>query len=171
MIETSYLGMSVALDDVEVDNHDYFAHCASHNYHLQRCECCKLLRYPPTSGCPFCGDPICHWTPVEARGVVHSFVEVHHAIQPAFKPHVPYLALLVELDIQQGVPGPEDGLRIMGNLVDTDGVLAGRELVESVGIGSRVRMVFTDLAPGFSLPQWTLDASASQPALPWRPAL
>jgi hypothetical protein len=28
-------------------------------------------------------------------------------------------------------------------------------------------MVFSDLSPGLSLPQWTIDESAPQPA-PWR---
>jgi hypothetical protein len=31
-----------------------------------------------------------------------------------------------------------------------------------------MRMVFTDLAPGLALPQWTLDETAAQPATPWR---
>jgi uncharacterized protein len=29
-------------------------------------------------------------------------------------------------------------------------------------------MVFTDVAPGLSLPQWTLDHDAQQPPRPWR---
>jgi hypothetical protein len=29
-------------------------------------------------------------------------------------------------------------------------------------------MVFTDVAPGLSLPQWTLDETAPQPEKPWR---
>jgi len=31
-----------------------------------------------------------------------------------------------------------------------------------------VRMVFSDVAPGLALPQWTLDEGAVQPAKPWR---
>jgi len=37
-----------------------------------------------------------------------------------------------------------------------------------VGIGTRVRLVFSDVAEGLSLPQWTLDATAKQPDQPWR---
>ena len=44
-----------------------------------------LLRYPPTTACPWCTSPKSNWVPVEAKGTVHSYVEVHHAIQPAFK--------------------------------------------------------------------------------------
>jgi hypothetical protein len=40
--------------------------------------------------------------------------------------------------------------------------------VKTVGIGTRVRMVFSDVAPALSLPQWTVDETAQQPAKPWR---
>jgi len=46
--------------------------------------------------------------PVEGRGTVHSYTEVHHAIQPAFKQFTPYLVLLVELDTQSGKPTREE---------------------------------------------------------------
>jgi uncharacterized protein len=104
---------------------------------------------------------------VEGRGTVHSYTEVHHAIQPAFKPYAPYLVLLVELDTQSGRPTKEEGLRVIGNLARVDGVLAAKSEVERVGIGTRVRMVFTDVAPGIALPQWTVDESATG-APPWR---
>jgi len=57
---------------------------------------------------------------------------------------------------------------VFGNLVTPDGVLAPPEMVASVGIGSRVRMVFTDIADGIAMPQWTIDEDAEQPAKPWR---
>lgn len=168
-IEAIYMGLSVALNELETDNRAYFARCASHRFHLQQCDDCQLLRYPPTSACPFCAGVSAHWTPVDGRGTVHSYAEVHHAIQPAFKAHLPYLVLLVDLDTQRGTPGPHDALRVVGNLTTADGTLAPRELAASVGIGTRVRMVFSDLAPELSLPQWTIDESAQQPAKPWRP--
>ena len=74
---------------------------------------------------------------VEGKGTVHSYTEVHHAIQPAFKKHVPYLILLVELDTQSGKPTPTEALRVIGNLTTPDGVLASKERVARVGIGTR----------------------------------
>ena len=41
-------------------------------------------------------------------------------------------------------------------------------MVRRVGIGTRVRMVFSDVAPGLAIPQWTIDEGAAQPAKPWR---
>ena len=167
-IRAQYLGMPVSIDDLDVENLEYFRHCAEHDFHLQACVQCGRLRYPPTTACPWCAHPDSHWTPVEGRGAVHSYTEVHHAIQPAFRDHVPYLILLVDLDTQKGKPSPEEALRVVGNLTTSAGVLAPRELVRRVGIGTRVRMVFTDVAPGLALPQWTIDDGAPQPEKPWR---
>jgi len=166
-IKADYLGMALGLDDLEVENLAFFGYCARHQFHLQRCKACRLLHYPPGAGCPWCGSPDHDWAPVVGKGAVHSYNEVHHAIQPAFKPFVPYMLLLVDLDTQKGEPSEHEALRVAGNLVTPDGVLAPPEMVARVGIGSRVRMVFTDVAEGLSLPQWTIDEEADQPA-PWR---
>jgi uncharacterized protein len=136
-IHGDYLGMTLRIDALDQENLAYFRHCAAHDYRLQRCAACALLRYPPTTGCPWCGHPEAVWTPVEWRGTVHTYAEVHHAIEPAFKDHLPYLILIVELDAQQGRPGAEDGLRIAGNLAAPDGGLAAPELVAQAGIGTR----------------------------------
>jgi uncharacterized OB-fold protein len=167
-ISARYLGMSVGIDDLDVENLTYFRHCAAHAFHLQACAECGLLRYPPTTACPWCMSRAAAWRPVEGAGSVHSYTEVHHAIQPAFKPLTPYLVLLVDLDTQKGVPTQHDALRVIGNLTTPDGKLAPPEMVKQVGIGTRVRMVFTDVAPGLSLPQWTLAEGGLGPARPWR---
>ena len=157
MISAQYLGMPLEINDLDHENLAYFGWCAKHDFRLQRCAACKRFRYPPTTACPWCSELKSEWVPVEGRGTVHSYTEVHHAIQPAFKPFTPYLVLLVELDTQSGQPTKEEGLRMIGNLARPDGVLAPKSEVERVGIGTRVRMAFTDVAPGLSLPQWTID--------------
>ena len=48
------------------------------------------------------------------------------------------------------------------------GDLAPPEMVAQVGIGTRVRMVFKDVAPGLAVPLWTIDAAAAQPGVSWR---
>jgi len=167
-IRGDYLGMALSIDDLDGENLAYFGHCAGHAFHLQRCDDCQLLRYPPTTACPWCASPKATWTPVEGKGTVHSYLEVHHAIQPAFKAKTPYLVLLVDLDTQNGQPSPDEALRVAGNLTTPDGALAGPDDVAKVGIGSRMRMVFSDVGPGLALPQWTLDEAAQQPEKPWR---
>jgi hypothetical protein len=113
-------------------------------------------------------NPKSDWVPVEAKGAVHSYTEVHHAIQPAFKAATPYLVLLVDLDTQKGKPTEQEALRVMGNLTTPDGKLAPADMVKKVGIGTRVRMVFADAGLGLAIPHWTIDEGAQQPAKPWR---
>jgi uncharacterized protein len=163
-----YLGMLLTIDDLDVENLEYFRHCAGHDFHLQACASCGRLRYPPTTACPWCATLESTWRKVEGKGAVHSYSEVHHAIQPAFHGHTPYLILLVDLDTQKGEPTPEEALRVVGNLCTPDGKLARADQVRRVGIGTRVRMVFSDVAPGLSLPQWTIDETLPQPERPWR---
>lgn len=166
-LQATYLGMPLELNARETHQTAYFAYCAQGEFRLQKCKACGLLRYPPGTACPWCAHGEWTWTPVEGRGAVHSYMEVHHSIQPAFKPFVPYLVLLVDLDAQNGVPSEHEALRVVGNLVARDGTLAPPELVRQVGIGARVRMRFTPVAPGLALPQWMLDPDVEQPA-PWR---
>jgi uncharacterized OB-fold protein len=167
-ISATYLGMPLEINDLDVENLEYFKYCAAHDFHLQRCDACGLLRYPPTTGCPFCAHPKSTWTRVEGKGAVHSYSEVHHAIQQSFRQHTPYLILLVDLDTQKGKPTEHQALRVVGNLATPDGKLAPPDMVKRVGIGSRMRMVFADVVPGLSIPHWTIDETAQQPAKPWR---
>src|ERR1044071_3759659 len=113
-ITANYLGMPLDISGLDVENLEYFRHCAAHAFHLQQCAGCGLVRYPPTTACPWCANPEARWVPVEGRGTVHSYTEVHHAIQPAFKNHTPYLILMVDLDTQRGVPSPEEAIRVVG---------------------------------------------------------
>ena len=97
-----------------------------------------------------------------------TYAEVHHAIQPSFRAHLPYLILIVELDSQKDLPNEHDALRLAGNLVTEAGELAPPEMVAKVGIGTRARMVFKNVAEGLAVPLWTIDRAAAQPASPWR---
>ena len=139
-VRGDYMGMALSIDDLDGENLGYFKHCAEHNFHLQKCDDCSLLRYPPTTACPFCSCGTSTWAPVEGKGAVYSYLEVHHAIQPAFKAKTPYLVLLVELDTQQAKPTPDDGLRVIANLTSVNGEFAPADVVKSVGIGTRVPM-------------------------------
>ena len=168
MLQGEYLGMRLTIEDVDKENLAFFHYCAQGDFRLQKGKHSGLLRYPPTTACPWTRDREYEWVSVAGKGAVHSYVEVHHAIQPAFRAHVPYLILLVDLDTQKGKPTEHEALRVVGNLTTPDGKLAPPDMVRRVGIGTRVRMVFADAGPGLALPQWTIDESAQQPDKPWR---
>ena len=74
----------------------------------------------------------------------------------------------MELDTQKGLPDAYDGLRMTANLVDSDGQLATPEMIQQVGIGSRLRIVYKDIDEHVSIPLFTLDEQAKQPKKPWR---
>lgn len=173
-VSGEYLGMQVSISNVDGENRQYFAHCGRGDFRLQRGKASGLLRYPPSPACPWSRDRDYDWVSVEGRGVVHSYTEVHHAIQPAFRAYTPYLIVLVELDTQQGQPTEHEALRVAGNVVNADGELAPPEVVATVGIGTRMRMVFSPVADPdgavsteLAIPNWTIDETADQPA-PWR---
>ena len=120
-IRGEYMGMGLTVDDLDIENTEYFRHCAEHDFHLQACAQCGRLRYPPTTACPWCASLESTWKKVEGKGTVHSYSEVHHAIQPAFRGKTPYLILLVDLDTQKSEPTPDEALRVIGNLATPDG--------------------------------------------------
>jgi len=163
-----YMGMALTIDDVDKENREFFGWCAKGEFRLQKGKESGLLRYPPTTACPWTTDREYDWVPVEGKGAVHSYVEVHHPIQPAFRDKVPYMILLVDLDTQKGQPSEHESLRVVGNLVTANGEFAPPEVIKSVGIGTRVKMAFTPVTDGFSLPMWTIDEDAEQPESPWR---
>ena len=163
-----YLGMSVLIDDLDKDNQTFYRYCGQNELRAQECLDCRLKRLPPTSACPFCASERMEWRPVEGRGTVYSYGEVHHAIQGAFRAHLPYHLLLVELDEQKDIPNPYDGLRLQGNLAEIDGSLATKETVKKVGIGTRVKVTFKQMGDEIAMPLWVIDQEAEQPTTPWR---
>ncbi len=167
-LQGDYLGMNLTVSELDIENVEYFKHCATHEFHLQKCDECGIIRYPPGAACHHCGSLDSSWVPVEGKGTLYSYCEVHHGIQPAFRERVPYMILLVELDTQKGAPTEHEALRIHGNLVTPDGEMAPPDMVKRVGIGTRLRMVFADVSDGLSLPHWTIDEDAEQPETPWR---
>lgn len=168
MLQGEYLGMRLTIEDVDKENLAFFQYCAQGDFRLQKGKKSGLLRYPPTTACPWTRDREYDWVSVEGTGTVHSYVEVHHAIQPAFREYVPYMILLVDLDTQKGQPSEHEALRVVGNLLTADGKFAPPEMIKTVGIGTRVRMIFKQVSEGFALPHWTIDERATQPTAPWR---
>ncbi|HXG03030.1 MAG TPA: OB-fold domain-containing protein [Candidatus Binatia bacterium] len=148
-----YRGMTLLVPDNDSEWREYFAHARAHRLAMRACTACGLMRYPPSAGCPWCGELGWRWQEVSGRGTIYSYEVVTHAIQPGFREVTPYVVVLVELDEQRGRPTPDEGLRIIGNLVRPDLTM---EDEREAAIGRRVRVVFQDLADHIALPQFTL---------------
>ena len=72
----------------------------------------------------------------------------------------------VHLDGQKGKPTADEALRVVGNLVTPNGKLAPPDLVKTVGIGTRVRMVFSDAAFGLGVRRCGEGSTAIERCLP-----
>ena len=164
----NYLGMPLSIADLDGDNAAYFRFCAQGELRLQRCKACELMRYPVGPACPWCSGNAFEWTPVSGRGTVYSYTEVRHPVLSAFRERVPYLTLLVELDEQRAQPTEHEAIRMIGNLATPDAALAPAELIRTVGIGSRVRVVFVSAGPDIAILLWTLDPAQPAGGMPWR---
>jgi len=152
-----YRGMPLIIPDNDSEFAEYFAQARQHRLVMRACAACGLMRYPPTHACPWCMALEWTWREVSGRGTLHSYEVVVHAIQPGFKDATPYVVVLVELDEQRGVPSPDEALRIIGNLVKSDGSM---EDSREAAIGRRVRVVFHDVADHIALPQFMLTDEA-----------
>ncbi len=83
----------------------WFEGARRHELLIQRCTACGTLRHPPLPACPSCRSFEWDTVPASGRGVLYSFVVVHHPQVPAFD--YPLAIGLVEL---------EEGTRLVADL-------------------------------------------------------
>ena len=160
----TYRGMALLVPDNDSEWKEFYERARAHELVARKCKACGLMRYPPTHACPWCMELGWSWHPLSGKGTIYSYEVVHHAIQPGFKDSTPYATVLVELDEQRGTPTADESLRIIGNLVKSDGSF---EDTTKVAIGKRVRVTFQDLADHFALPQFALSGEPDEGRV-WR---
>ena len=139
--------MALNVPETDSEWHGHFRAAQEGRLVIRRCADCRRLRYPPGAGCPWCASLAWTWVAVSGRGMIHSYVIVVQAIQPGFRDWVPYPVVVVELDEQRGEPTPDDGVRLVANLVTRD---FQPEREERVAIGARVEVCFQRLGPAWS---------------------
>jgi uncharacterized OB-fold protein len=81
------------------------------------------------------------WKQVSGAGVIYGYTVMHQPLVSGFEEAVPYNVIAVELDEQPG-------LLLTGNLIG-DASVAPK-------VGSRVELVYEEIAEGFMLPQFHL---------------
>ncbi|MBV1688224.1 OB-fold domain-containing protein [Novosphingobium sp. G106] len=123
----------------------YWAACAEHVLTLPRCSDCREFTMPPDSTCPNCHsfDPRFTFEPVSGAGKVRTWTVMRRSFLQGFD--TPFMLVDVQLDDQPKV-------RLIGRLLD------GPET--PVKAGDRVAVAFEDLAPGISVPAFTLERAA-----------
>ena len=164
MANVEFRGMNLIVPDNDSEWREYLKAVREHRLVMRKCAACGLLRYPPNRGCPWCAHLEWTWQEVSGQGTIPSYEIVVQAIQPGFRDWAPYPVVVVELDEQRGRPTPDEGLRMVANLVTPDFT---PEWEENVAIGKRVRVLFQDLSPEIALPQFTLTSEPPEGRV-WR---
>lgn len=106
---------------------------------IQRCDECGTYIHYPRPVCRVCLSQRLTPAPVSGRGVVHSYTVMMQPFHPFFADRVPYVVASIELEEQTG-------LRVMSNLVDCD--------LDAVEVGMPVEVVFEDVVPDWTVPQF-----------------
>ena len=159
-----YRGMALIVPETDSEWHGYFQAAREGRLVVRRCADCRRLRYPPGAGCPWCASLAWTWATVSGRGTIHSYVIVVQAIQPGFRDWAPYPVVVVELDEQRGEPTPDDGVRLVTNLVTRDFEPEREERSRSARAS---RSASSHSAPEGALPQFRL--AGEPPTAPlWR---
>ncbi len=117
----------------------YWEGARRHQLVIQRCGVCEYWVHHPKPVCPRCAAADLRSAPVSGRGRVHTFTVSHYVGAPGFETETPYVIVQVELEEQPG-------LRIIANLRDCSR--------DAVRVGLPVEVVFEDVGPDVTLPQF-----------------
>ena len=144
---TPPLGRPVPVPDER--SQGYWDAAAGHVLAVARCSVCGKFSIPPDVVCQHCHstEPDFTFVPVSGRGVVRSWTVMHQSFVPGFDDLLPFVLVDVELEEQAD-------LRTIGRLVDSPEMLDGHDA--PLAIGARVVVAFEDLAPGVSVPAFSL---------------
>ena len=103
---------------------------------LPWCLDCHTFNYYPHAVCVRCMSANLEYRPISGLGTVYTYTVIRSP-QPAFRGMEPYVVANVELD---------EGVRMMANVITDD--------PDSVGIGTRVRLVYQQVTPDLRMPQF-----------------
>ncbi len=117
----------------------YWEAAKRHRLAILRCLDCGTFIHPPKPSCRACRGQNLAPHEVSGRGRVYTFTKTHYVYHPAFAQQAPYVVALVELE-------EDPGVRIVSNIVECP--------ADQVSIGMLVEVVFDDLTPEVTLPQF-----------------
>lgn len=134
----------------DADTQPFWDGVAERRLLVQRCARCAHWIWQPKPICNRCQGPDPVWTEVSGDARVVSWTVVHPPVLPVWAEKVPFVILLVELDDAPGV-------RMLGQLVDDDGVLLQTDGErDGVAFDAAVRLRWRTDEAGTILPAWTL---------------
>ncbi|MEE9284835.1 MAG: OB-fold domain-containing protein [Dehalococcoidia bacterium] len=119
------------------DSQEYWDGAKRHELLIQRNKVNGEFRFPPGPMVDIPGVQEWEWARSSGKGTVYSYCVPHYPAHPYFRDKVPYNVVVVEM---------EEGVRIVGNLLDIDH--------DAIEIGMPVEVVFQDVAEDLALPQF-----------------
>ncbi len=127
----------------DMESRAYWQGARRHELVILRCAACGFYIHYPKAVCPCCGAGTILPSRVSGRGVIHSYTVTHHKAAPGFAERIPFVVALVELEEQAG-------LRIVANILGCP--------PDAVRIGLLVEVVFEEVVPDVTLPQFRMRA-------------
>jgi uncharacterized protein len=122
------------LPTIDAESRPFWQAARERRLAIMKCQACGEHFFYPRILCPHCHAGAVAWVDASGRGTIYSFTIARRPAGPAFKPEVPYVVALVEL---------EEGPRLMTNIVTA--------AVDGVHIGQKVSAVFEDVTDEVTL--------------------
>ncbi len=125
------------LPQVTYEEKEFFEAARRHEIVAQRCRNCGTWLWHPLVQCPQCYSFDLGYEKISGRGKILSYSIVYYNPAPAWKDATPYILATIEM---------EEGIRMKFHLLNCK--------PESVKAGMPVRVIFEDVTPEFTLPQF-----------------
>ena len=132
------------------ENAPFWEGCLKGELWMQRCTETQRFIFPPRPISPWAPAATPEWTQVSGRGTIWSFVVPHPPLLPYYGERAPYNVILVALD-------EDPNLRLVGNLLASEGGEINEIDPATIEIGAAVRVVFESVSDEIAIPRWVLD--------------
>ena len=121
------------------DSQVFWEGCRRGRLLIQRCDACRLSRFPPSPLCPGCLSSLATWQDDPGTGIVQTYCVYHADIaSPAWRAELPYIVAVIRLD--------HSGVNILSNLVCVT--------ANTVQIGLPVQVIFDPVSERITVPKF-----------------
>ena len=136
-----------AIDD---ENRPFWEGTLAGELRMQRCSESGRLIFPPRTLSPWSPHTPPTWSTLSGRGQIWSFAVPHPPLLPQFAEVAPYNVVIVALE-------EDPTIRLVGNLVASEGGAINEVDPSTIEIGAEVRAVFDRVSDEIALPRWILS--------------
>lgn len=120
--------------EIDQDSAPYWESVKEHKVKIQKCDACGRFRFPPSPSCYYCGSLGGSWKPITGKGVIYSWIVIHHPVDKRLANEVPFAVAFVEL---------EEGPRTVGRVIECR--------PEEIKVGMSVKIQYQDIDTDLTL--------------------